>query len=32
VFERRTVVACDVVELCPNGNPHAEFLAAKLVY
>jgi agmatinase len=32
VFAERNVVGCDVVELCPNGAPHAEFLAAKLVY
>jgi agmatinase len=32
VFLERQVVGCDVVELCPNGMPHAEFLAAKLVY
>jgi agmatinase len=32
VIERRNVVGFDVVELCPNGAPHAEFLAAKLVY
>ena len=32
VFSERNVVGCDVVELCPNGAPHAEFLAAKLVY
>jgi agmatinase len=32
VFERRNCVACDVVELCPNNAPHAEMLAAKLVY
>jgi agmatinase len=32
VFFERNVVGFDVVELCPNGAPHAEFLAAKLVY
>jgi agmatinase len=32
VIEERTCVGCDVVELCPNGAPHAEYLAAKLVY
>ena len=29
---QRRLVGFDVVELCPNGQPHAEFLAAKLVY
>ncbi|MBN1797955.1 MAG: agmatinase [Spirochaetales bacterium] len=32
VFKQCDVVGCDVVELCPNGNHSAEFLAAKLVY
>jgi agmatinase len=32
VMNERNVVGFDVVELCPNGAPHAEFLAAKLVY
>jgi len=33
VFERRTVVACDVVELCPiPGMASPNFIAAKLVY
>jgi agmatinase len=32
VIAQRTCVGADVVELCPNGAPHAEFLAAKLVY
>jgi agmatinase len=32
-FERRTVVACDVVELCPvPGLASPNFIAAKLVY
>jgi N1-aminopropylagmatine ureohydrolase len=32
-FERKTVVACDVVELCPiNGVAAPNFIAAKLVY
>lgn len=32
-FERRTVVACDVVELCPiPGMAAPNFLAARLVY
>jgi agmatinase len=32
-FERRTVVACDVVELCPlPGFAAPNFIAAKLVY
>jgi agmatinase len=32
-FERRRVVACDVVELCPLPGLHApNFIAAKLVY
>jgi agmatinase len=32
-FERRTVVACDVVELCPvPGLVSPNFIAAKLVY
>jgi N1-aminopropylagmatine ureohydrolase len=32
-FERRTVVACDVVELCPiAGMAAPNFLAARLVY
>lgn len=29
---QRQLVGFDIVELCPNGQPHAEFLAAKLVY
>jgi agmatinase len=33
VFERRTVVGFDVVELCPNPKNRApDFLAAKLIY
>jgi agmatinase len=32
VIESRNCVGFDVVELCPNGMPHAEYLAAKLVY
>ena len=33
VARQRTVVAFDVVELCPNPNHHAsDFIAAKLVY
>ncbi|MBN2352224.1 MAG: agmatinase [Spirochaetales bacterium] len=32
VMEQRHCVGFDVVELCPNGAPHAEYLAAKLVY
>ncbi len=33
VFEERTVLACDVVELAPVEGLHApDFLAAKLVY
>lgn len=33
VFERKTVVAMDVVELAPiTGRPASDFLAAKLVY
>ena len=33
VFQERTVVACDVVELAPNPAVHApDFLIAKLVY
>jgi agmatinase len=32
-FERRRVVACDVVELCPiAGLASPNFIAAKLVY
>ena len=32
-FERRRVVACDVVELCPiAGMASPNFIAAKLVY
>jgi agmatinase len=32
-FERRTVVACDVVELCPiAGLAGPNFIAARLVY
>ena len=33
IFERRRVVACDVVELCPiPGMASPNFIAAKLVY
>ena len=33
LFERKTVVAMDLVELAPiGGQPAADFLAAKLVY
>ncbi len=33
VFERRSVVGFDIVELCPNENNKApDFLAAKLIY
>tara|TARA_E500000318_G_scaffold14854_3_gene14780 strand:- start:59748 stop:60614 length:867 start_codon:yes stop_codon:yes gene_type:complete len=33
VAQQRTIVAFDVVELCPNPNHHAsDFIAAKLVY
>ncbi len=33
VFRERRVVGCDVVELAPiPGQPHPDFLAAKLVY
>ncbi|MBN1524275.1 MAG: agmatinase [Spirochaetales bacterium] len=32
VIDAKTCIGFDVVELCPNGQPHAEFLAAKLVY
>jgi agmatinase len=33
VFERRRVVACDVVELCPlPGIRSPDFVAARLVY
>jgi agmatinase len=33
VFERRQVVGCDVVELCPiPGQPASDFFAAKLVH
>ena len=33
VFERRQVVGCDVVELCPiPGMASSNFIAAKLVY
>lgn len=33
VFEKRNVIGCDVVELCPNEhNRSPDFLAAKLVY
>jgi agmatinase len=32
-FEQRTIVGCDVVELCPiPGFVSANFIAAKLVY
>lgn len=32
-FETKNVVACDAVELCPaNGNNHASFTAASLIY
>jgi len=33
VFERRRVIGCDVVELCPiDGMASSNFIAAKLVY
>ncbi|MEO8070323.1 MAG: arginase family protein, partial [Acidobacteriota bacterium] len=33
VFERRRVIGCDVVELCPiPGLASPNFIAAKLVY
>ncbi|RPJ07175.1 MAG: hypothetical protein EHM28_08090, partial [Spirochaetaceae bacterium] len=32
VISNRNCIGFDVVELCPNGLPHAEYLAAKLVY
>lgn len=33
VFQNKTVVGFDIVELCPNSfNPAPDFVAAKLVY
>lgn len=32
VFEEKNVVGFDIVELCPNGDRAADFLAAKLYY
>jgi agmatinase len=32
VFKNKNVCGFDVVELCPDGNHSAEFLAAKLIY
>lgn len=32
VFENKKVAGFDIVELCPDGNHGAEFLAAKLLY
>jgi len=31
-FERKTVVACDLVELCPLPPVAADFIAASFVY